>query len=290
MPKKLTMLSNKARTVIGQTLALSCLGALLVASAFAQDEPIRLEKKSRPEAKTPAKEPAPADGGMKKQDEKKPAPKSDLPKEDAIPLSPEELEKMVQETINRLSKNLHVVEDRLRKKDPGESTQKTQKDIIKDLDELIDQVSQAEDQMQQTDQQQQGQQGQQRRQQKMSQKGKQSKLQRMMQAQRQKGRRQRDQMAQLQRNQNQGQRQPGQQQPDQQNQPNGDNPPFGDAAKKDYTAKTAELYKDVWGHLPEALRQEMSQYTREQFMAKYNELLKQYYATIAEKGRKQPER
>jgi hypothetical protein len=30
----------------------------------------------------------------------------------------------------------------------------------------------------------------------------------------------------------------------------------------------------------------MDQYAREQFMAKYNELLKQYYATIAEKGNK----
>ena len=31
----------------------------------------------------------------------------------------------------------------------------------------------------------------------------------------------------------------------------------------------------------------MDQYSREQFMAKYGELLKQYYATIAEKGRAQ---
>ena len=51
-------------------------------------------------------------------------------------------------------------------------------------------------------------------------------------------------------------------------------------------SKIADLYKDIWGHLPETLRQEMNQYSREQFMAKYNDLLKQYYATIAEKGRK----
>ena len=50
-------------------------------------------------------------------------------------------------------------------------------------------------------------------------------------------------------------------------------------------SKIADLYKDIWGHLPETLRQEMNQYSREQFMPKYNELLKQYYATIAEKGR-----
>src|SRR5205085_10127762 len=50
-------------------------------------------------------------------------------------------------------------------------------------------------------------------------------------------------------------------------------------------SKIADLYKDIWGHLPETLRQEMNQYSREQFMAKYNDLLKQYYSTIAEKGR-----
>ena len=54
-------------------------------------------------------------------------------------------------------------------------------------------------------------------------------------------------------------------------------------------SKIADLYKDVWGHLPETLRQEMDQYSREQFMAKYADLLKQYYATIAEKGRQKSE-
>ena len=63
-----------------------------------------------------------------------------------------------------------------------------------------------------------------------------------------------------------------------------------DAAKREAAPKVADLYKDIWGHLPETLRQEMTQYTREQFMPKYNELLKQYYATIAEKGRKQGDR
>ena len=38
------------------------------------------------------------------------------------------------------------------------------------------------------------------------------------------------------------------------------------------------MYKEVWGHLPESLRQEMNAYSREQFMAKYEDLIKQYYA------------
>ena len=49
-------------------------------------------------------------------------------------------------------------------------------------------------------------------------------------------------------------------------------------------ANLAEVYKDIWGHLPETLRQEMDQYAREQFMPKYSELIQRYYATISEKG------
>src|SRR5262249_15281150 len=50
--------------------------------------------------------------------------------------------------------------------------------------------------------------------------------------------------------------------------------------------KLAEMYKDVWGHLPETMRAEMNAYSREQFMAKYNDLIKQYYSTVAEKSRR----
>jgi hypothetical protein len=62
----------------------------------------------------------------------------------------------------------------------------------------------------------------------------------------------------------------------------------GDEAKTktEKMSKIADLYKDVWGHLPETLRQEMDQYSREQFMPKYGDLLKQYYTIIAEKGRR----
>jgi hypothetical protein len=59
--------------------------------------------------------------------------------------------------------------------------------------------------------------------------------------------------------------------------------------REEGATKIADLYKDVWGHLPEKLRQEMDQYAREQFMAKYTDLLRQYYATIAEKGHRKGE-
>ena len=45
--------------------------------------------------------------------------------------------------------------------------------------------------------------------------------------------------------------------------------------------------KQVWGHLPDRLRQEMNQYYKEQFMPKYNDMLRQYYNRLAE-GDKRP--
>jgi len=43
--------------------------------------------------------------------------------------------------------------------------------------------------------------------------------------------------------------------------------------------------KQVWGHLPEKLRQQASQYYREQYMPKYQEMLKQYYSNLAERDK-----
>jgi hypothetical protein len=61
---------------------------------------------------------------------------------------------------------------------------------------------------------------------------------------------------------------------------------FGKASPKRENDKLADLYKDVWGHLPDRLRQEMDLYYREQFMPRYSELLRQYYAALAEQRKK----
>jgi hypothetical protein len=66
-------------------------------------------------------------------------------------------------------------------------------------------------------------------------------------------------------------------------QPQGGAPPS--ARSKESAAKVADLYKDVWGHLPERLRQELDLYYREQFMPRYQELLRQYYSSLAERKR-----
>ncbi len=51
--------------------------------------------------------------------------------------------------------------------------------------------------------------------------------------------------------------------------------------------KLADVFKDIWGQYPESMRPQMDAYSREAFMAKYKDLIERYYATIAEKSRKQ---
>jgi hypothetical protein len=47
-----------------------------------------------------------------------------------------------------------------------------------------------------------------------------------------------------------------------------------------------EIAKDVWGHLPDKLRQQATQYYKQEFMPRYAELLKHYYSSLSEKGGK----
>lgn len=48
----------------------------------------------------------------------------------------------------------------------------------------------------------------------------------------------------------------------------------------------ADVAKDIWGHLPESLRQEVDHYYRERFMPRYRDLLQQYYLRLAESERR----
>ncbi len=69
-------------------------------------------------------------------------------------------------------------------------------------------------------------------------------------------------------------------------QPGGDKP-GGPNAKPGVPFDDA-VTKQVWGHLPERLRQEVNQYYKEQFMPKYGDLLRQYYADLAEREKAGP--
>jgi hypothetical protein len=54
--------------------------------------------------------------------------------------------------------------------------------------------------------------------------------------------------------------------------------------------KSADVYKAEWGHLPQTLRAQMDAYSNPQpFIPKYDDLIKQYYRTIAEQGRRKGE-
>ncbi len=52
------------------------------------------------------------------------------------------------------------------------------------------------------------------------------------------------------------------------------------------TDVASDLFRDAWGKLPEKLRQEMDVYSKERFMPRYDDLLRQYYRGIAEQSMK----
>jgi len=66
----------------------------------------------------------------------------------------------------------------------------------------------------------------------------------------------------------------------------GKTPGSGDQGKTDAPPKPTlpvddDVAKDVWGHLPDKLRQQVTQYYKEEFMPRYADLLKQYYSSLA---------
>jgi len=237
------------------------------ADARAQEQPeppALLKKKVKPQQpptapdKKPEKLPEKKPEASPKPEAKKPEESREDPDREAL-----ELEQKMQEAKKRLLENFKLADDRLEKKDAGEGTQQVQRDIVHDLEELIDQTQR----LQQPQEQQQ------------SSSSSSSSSQRKQQA---RSRR-------MQRNRSSARRPtPTPEQENPTSQATGNLRKYG-KEQQDNMSKIADLYKDVWGHLPETLRQEMDQYSREQFMAKYNDLLKQYYSTIAEKGRKTKE-
>jgi hypothetical protein len=57
--------------------------------------------------------------------------------------------------------------------------------------------------------------------------------------------------------------------------------PMGKAATKPMLPIDDSVVKEVWGHLPDKLRQQVTQYYKEEFMPKYSDLLKRYYSSLA---------
>jgi hypothetical protein len=60
--------------------------------------------------------------------------------------------------------------------------------------------------------------------------------------------------------------------------------PGGKVVPKALLPTEDEASQGVWGHLPDKLRQQMTQYYKEDVMPKYAELLRLYYSSISDKG------
>lgn len=246
------------------------------------DPPVRLKKKKPRGDDKPVVEPDKP--GEKKKDDKKDekkADKKDEPRE-SEPVTRQEEEK---EVLERVVQNVHKVGQRLAKNDLGEATQQTQRDILKDLDSLIERNENPPPQggggggggdAQQDQQQQNGQQG---------------------SASKSKNQRSGSKSA---RRQRRGSRSGSQQRAgkdgksgtQQAGGKNGANGNGGGGGNRDDRAlnKNADQYKDTWGHLPQTLRAQMDAYSNPQpFMPKYDDLIKRYYRTIAEQGRRKGE-
>jgi hypothetical protein len=280
--------------VIRWSLSIS-LAVILAAYCAAQDKKPVPEKKPDPKKVEPEKELKP---------EKKP--------EDATPKPPAVGDDEEAKILERLKNNSRNAEERLGKPDTGDETRKLQDEVLKDIEELIKRLKNPPPPQQSQDQNQDqnsqsgggggsssgssggGSQGQQRA------SGLSREQRRQMREQR------RQQQA---KNGGQGRQPMGGQQPQggQGRQPMGGNQQAnaGQGGQDNKTGgntagtqgggggrdpkgvnPTAEMYKDVWGHLPDKMRQEMDSYFKEKFMPKYNDLLKQYYSNIAEQNKK----
>lgn len=248
-----------------------CLAGL----AFAQEPPagdeppVRLKKKKPRGDDKPKAEPDKADKKKvdDKKDEKKPEKKDDM--RESEPVTPQEEAK---EVLQRVVQNVHKVDERLAKNDLGEATQQTQRDILKDLESLIQrnenpppQGGEDQDQQGGGDDNQNGKQG------KGKARGKSGSKSRLAMQQR----RQRSQGGSEEKGGRDGQ--------------NG-NGGGGNKDNRDRN-KNADLDKHgVWGHLPATLRAQMDAYSNPHpFLPKYDELIKRYYKTIAEQGRRKGE-
>ncbi len=270
-----------------------CLAGFSLAQepAGQEEPPVRLKKKKPRGDDKPKAEPEKPE--EKKKDEKKDDKKAE-PRE-VEPVTPQEEEK---EVLQRVVKNVHSVEERLAKNDLGEATQQTQRDILKDIESLIqqnenDQSNGGEEGGGEADknQSQQGGDGQQDQKQQAG-RGKKSKKKSIFGSKWVKRRRTVSKSRVKQRPSGDQRAAGGGKEGEKPGGRDGKGGNGGGGGNKDDRARNraADQYKDVWGHLPETLRAQMDAYSNPQpFMPKYDDLIKRYYRTIAEQGRRKGE-
>jgi hypothetical protein len=192
--------------------------------------------------------------------------------------------------VERLHKNMDKSEEQLNKKDPGEDTRKIQLDIIKDLDELIKQQSKGDGG---------GGASSSSSASKGASNGNRTSAANSGSRTKKKGQTSKDNTSRAAENNdpdklgNGEEKEKGKSGNQAAKSEPGKEGKGGDGMggkpnaedKKDKNT-IADLFKDVWGHLPQKERQEMDAYARERFLRKYEEILRQYYRTISEQDRR----
>lgn len=163
--------------------------------------------------------------------------------------------------LGRAIHGMHRAQVKLQSQDTGKETREVQEQVLRDLDQLIELLRQQQQQAKQKSQQKQQQ----------TQKQQSSKSQPELDPQ------------------NSQQQQP---------QKSNDSPQEADKAKQstdrtqadkaraEEAARREKLIKDAWGHLPPALRAELELSYNEKYLPKYEDQVRRYYESLAEKNRK----
>ena len=277
--------------------------------------PVKLKKK-KPSPVEPQEKPK--DSVVPPVDKNKPESNPEKKKEKVV--SPEKVmdqpkDNLEEEEIfGRIGKNLKDVDDRLGNLELGEATLQKQRDILEDIDKLLKKNQSNQSQSNQSQSKSSSKSESSNKQPKGSpgnQDSNANDLDKGQEKQKQGGSKQGQQGAESGKQQKQGapdKADAGKGQPkDMQgqgksdkgaseksevaNQGKGDdkNSKSGDGGKsdpsKDKVNPAADVFKEAWGHLPETLRAELNAYgVPNQFMDRYDEMIRKYYAKVAEKG------
>lgn len=280
----------EARHAVATAVALCLLGTN---SLFADDK-----DRPAPKAATPSQDtPAPADKSATDSD--KPAKREDAadtdkpqPDKKAKPaLSERLLKELIGDEAEKASNPLdsiitrmRSVQGRIQKTETDSETRQLQVQIVKNLDDLIEKLKKQPPPSKSNQNQSQSNpppMGSDSSQNPMPRGGNQPKPQNSQAQQQQ---------------QKQQQSQPGSEQKTQQgaagasqsSQARESNKNLGKPRTPEEEAARQRLAKDVWGHLPPALRQQLLNVYSEKFLPKYDDLVRKYYEALAEQNRKNP--
>lgn len=191
---------------------------------------------------------------------------------------------------DRIARDMQSVEKRLKDKDPGEDTRNLQKQILENLDQLLEQVTKPPPQSNDSQSQPAGGSSPMNRpspsETKSGGTSPQLQSQSMSRRERREALRRQEQRA---RSGEQAADRTSQKKSTSANSPTGDGnsiPTSSSPVGMGPSDSLADVAKDIWGHLPETMRQEIDHYYRERFMPRYRDLLQQYYLRLAETERR----